>query len=65
MNIRHINLGIWAYMSMSSYLTGIVMGIYGRNRMKYSNDFTYNKYHFAVQCNVASGIGLMLTSKVK
>ena len=48
MNIRHINLGIWAYMSMSSYLTAIVMGIYGRNRMKYSNDFTYNKYHFAV-----------------
>lgn len=65
MNIRHVQLSKWSSMSMASYCTALVMGFYGRSRIKFSSDFTYNKYHFACFCQVISGAGLMLSSKMK
>ena len=65
MNIRNVKLGMWSGLSLLSYTSGIFMGMYGRNRIKFSSDFTYNKYHFGVFNMMASGAGLMLASKTK
>ena len=65
MNIRNVKLGMWSGLSLLSYTSGIFMGMYGRNRIKFSSDFTYNKYHFGVFNMFASGAGLMLAAKTK
>lgn len=65
MNIRHVKMGYWTGLSMLSYSSGLCMGLYGRNRINYSSDFTYNKYHFGVFTNIASGAGFMMASKTK
>ena len=64
MNIRHVNRSIWTNMSIASYVSAIGLGIYGRNRINFSSDFTYNKYHFGMFCNLACGFGLMLSAKM-
>ena len=63
MNIRHTKMGWSTGLSMLSYSSGLIMGLYGRNRINYSSDFTYNKYHFGVFTNMASGAGFILASK--
>ena len=55
---------MWTNLSMASYVSGIGLGIYGRNRINFRSDFTYNKYHFGMFCNLASGFGLMLSAKM-
>eukprot|EP00347_Sterkiella_histriomuscorum_P006630 403352037 len=55
---------IWAMLSFGSYATSILLGIYGRQRSDFSNDFTYNKYHFGVALNILAGTGLYLSAKV-
>ena len=64
MNIRHIKFTGLTYVSLSLYSTGVGLGMYGRNRINFSSDFTYNKYHFAIFCQMLSGAGLMLTTKM-
>ena len=64
MNIRHIKFSAWSGMSLFTYVSGIGVGIYGRNRVNFSTDFTYNKYHFGVFTHIVSGAGLMLSSKM-
>merc|ERR1712086_712319 len=65
MNIRHIKFTGLAYVSLGLYASGIGLGMFGRNRIKFSSDFTYNKYHFGVFNMFASGAGLMLAAKTK
>ena len=52
-------------MSLASYASGFGVGMYGRRRVDFSTDFTYNKYHFSVFTNFLCGAGYMLTSKMK
>ena len=65
MNIRHVNRSLWTNLSIASYVSGIAFGVYGRKRIEYSTDFTYNKYHFGVFTNIVCGAGLMLSAKMK
>ena len=65
MNINNVKLGRWSALSLLSYSSGLMMGLYGRNRINFSSDFTYNKYHFGVFTNIASGAGLMMASKTQ
>merc|ERR1712194_64068 len=65
MNIRHIKFTGLAYVSLGLYASGIGLGMFGRNRIKFSSDFTYNKYHFAIACQMLTGAGLMLTTKMR
>ena len=73
MNLKHVNSNIWTKLALTSYSTAIIVGIYGRSRTNFSNDFVYNvysflilsqKYHFGVLVNFLSGLGLFLSAKV-
>ena len=64
MNFRHVKLSGWSGMALASYIQAVGVGVYGRNRVNFSTDFTYNKYHFGVFTNIVSGAGLMLSSKM-
>ncbi|CDW90141.1 UNKNOWN [Stylonychia lemnae] len=55
---------LWTKLSYSSYAVATLLGIYGRQRSDFSNDFTYNKYHFGVFVNILSGAGFYLSAKV-
>ena len=63
MNLSNVKLGTWSGLSMLSYASGIGVGMYGRSRIKFSSDFTYNKYHFGVYNLFACGVGFMLAQK--
>ena len=63
MNFRNVKLSVWSGLSLASYASSVGIGMYGRNRVNFSTDFTYNKYHFGVFVNIVSGAGLMLSSK--
>ena len=48
MNIRNIKITKYSLASIGLYISAIPIGIYGRNRVNFSSDFIYNKYHFGV-----------------
>jgi hypothetical protein len=37
---------------------GIILGIYGRRRHKFTDDFAYNRYHYGVLVHLAGSVGL-------
>lgn len=65
MNIRNVKFGGLTYVSLALYTSSIGLGLMGRNRINFSSDFTYNKYHFAIAAQLVTGAGLMLTSKLR
>merc|ERR1711937_89989 len=65
MNLSNVKLGPWSGLSMLSYASAIGIGMYGRSRIKFSSDFTYNKYHFGVYNVLICGAGFMLAAKRK
>ena len=65
MNLSNVKLGTWSGLSLLSYASGIGIGMYGRNRIKFSSDFTYNKYHAGVYNILLCGMGFMLAAKRK
>ena len=48
MNIRNIRFSPLSVTAMLLYTTGVPIGLYGKTRINFSSDFTYNKYHFGV-----------------
>ena len=64
MNFRRTQASIWTGMSLASYISAVGIGMYGRRRVDFSTDFTYNKYHFSVFSNILCGAGYMLSSKM-
>ena len=65
MNLSNVKLGPWSGLSMGCYAAGIGIGMYGRSRIKFSSDFTYNKFHFGVYNVLICGMGFMLAAKRK
>jgi hypothetical protein len=41
-----------------SYVTASFCGIYARDRAEFTNDFSYNKYHFGVLIHLLSAAGI-------
>ena len=64
MNFRRTKASIWTGMSLASYVSAVGIGMYGRRRVDFSTDFTYNKFTFGVFTNIICGAGLMLSSKM-
>ena len=64
MNFRNVKAGPWSALSLTCYVSAVTLGLYGKSRINYSSDFTYNKYHFGVCSLLASGAGFMLSCKV-
>ena len=54
---------LWHGLYVSSTVLGIGVGLYGRRRTNFSNDFSYNKLHFGVFLNITSGGALALCAK--
>jgi len=63
MNIKHVKGGVWVNLAFTSYTCALLAGIYGRRRLHFSSEHSYNKYHFAVALSVLNGAGLFISSK--
>jgi hypothetical protein len=48
----------------ASTVCATLLGLYNRKRHKFSSDYTYNKYHFGVLCNLAANYGLYTSRKL-
>lgn len=74
MNAGKVQSHLWNRLSLGSYATALLMGLYGRHRSDFSSDFTFNvpftqsnfpqKYHFGVLINLGAGAGLYMSAKV-
>jgi hypothetical protein len=58
--MRHV----WTVLYMANTVGGIGVGIYGRHRTHFRNDFTYNKYHFGVFVHIGSALGMASAVKM-
>jgi hypothetical protein len=56
-----VPLNIYAGVTLSS---GIIVGLWGRKRHKFSTDTAYNKLHIGVLVNICSSVGLYHATKI-
>ncbi len=42
MNIKHVKSNVWSKLALASYAGSMAVGVFGRSRTKFSNDFSYN-----------------------
>ena len=55
---------MWKGLYMVNTVGAIGVGVYGRHRTTYRDDFTFNKYHFGVFLQLFSGFGFAAVSKM-